>query len=95
MVYRKKTLLNSIRESIDWGKNNIFGPWTKKGENLNGLPYYNSYYMVSGDTYIIGEKNSQENITCLYCNLTSYNTNDIDNLFCGNCKIFHNDNKNI
>lgn len=30
-------------------------------------------------------------ITCLHCNLTSYNPNDIERHFCGKCKVFHDD----
>lgn len=33
---------------------------------------------------------SPPRITCLVCNMTSYNTNDIAYLYCGNCHAYHN-----
>jgi len=29
-------------------------------------------------------------IKCLICNMTSYNTNDVEKEYCGNCNEFHN-----
>lgn len=37
------------------------------------------------DTYTLGDAA----ITCRLCGKTSYNQNDIDNLYCGHCKRFH------
>lgn len=34
-------------------------------------------------------RSEQVGIKCLQCNLTSYNPNDIQNLYCGCCHIFH------
>jgi len=30
-------------------------------------------------------------ITCHFCHKTSYNKNDVEQLYCGHCKIFHAD----
>jgi hypothetical protein len=47
----------------------------------------------SGNTYIIKEeidgRYKVKSITCLKCNRTSYNINDIENKYCGNCHEFH------
>lgn len=44
-------------------------------------------------TYTLGVKkyrNSMfKNITCNKCGMISYNKNDIEHLYCGNCHIFH------
>jgi hypothetical protein len=39
------------------------------------------------DKYSI-DKNP-DRITCLTCNKTSYNINDVNNLYCGHCQKFH------
>jgi ribosomal protein S27AE len=38
---------------------------------------------------IKSEQTSQRGITCLTCNKTSFNQNDIENLYCGFCHKFH------
>jgi len=49
------------------------------------------YQFINMDnTFIISNKNNQECITCLICNMTSYNPNDIKFEYCGNCNQFHN-----
>lgn len=43
------------------------------------------------DTFIINLKDGNpESITCLVCNMTSYNPNDIEYRYCGMCHEFHN-----
>lgn len=34
---------------------------------------------------------SNEWIVCLHCNLRSYNRNDVEQRYCSNCRIFHDD----
>lgn len=41
----------------------------------------------SGD----GRERQQPSITCLLCGFTSYSACDVQNLFCGNCDLFHTD----
>lgn len=42
-----------------------------------------SFELVNNDT--------ETGIKCLYCGLTSYNPTDIEQRFCANCKVWHND----
>jgi hypothetical protein len=44
--------------------------------------YENTGYIIANDP---------DRITCLTCNRTSYNSNDVANLFCGFCEKFHNE----
>jgi hypothetical protein len=34
-------------------------------------------------------------ITCHICGMTSHNPNDVENHYCGNCHIFHDDNDQL
>jgi len=34
-------------------------------------------------------------ITCHFCHKTSYNKNDVEQLYCGHCKIFHADHRQL
>jgi len=40
-------------------------------------------------TYVIAGIGHEQSITCLRCNKTSYNSNDVKNKYCNYCKIFH------
>jgi ribosomal protein L37E len=40
------------------------------------------------DNYIIGTDENGEYIECLKCGMKSYNPNDIENKYCGNCHEF-------
>jgi ribosomal protein L37E len=42
-------------------------------------------------TYEIVTKNDSTGIKCLTCGLTSWNHNDVQYKYCGNCHKFHND----
>jgi hypothetical protein len=46
-----------------------------------------------GITYIINEEESPfgvvKSITCLGCNMISYNQQDVEHKYCGNCNSFH------
>lgn len=33
--------------------------------------------------------NGEKSITCLDCNRTSYNLNDVRHRYCGHCHVFH------
>lgn len=74
----------------------------KRGYNLQGWQFSNTYnpdrlelnetiiaVFVREKDYIITTKGTQKCITCLDCEKTSYNTNDIENLYCGHCHKFH------
>lgn len=37
------------------------------------------------------EKPEQQSITCPRCGMTSYNADDIEKKYCGNCHMFHSD----
>lgn len=41
------------------------------------------------DTYVVSENG--DSITCLGCHLTSYDPNDVEQHYCGNCHMFHDD----
>ena len=40
-------------------------------------------------TYVIEEGPEGRYIKCLICNMKSYNENDINQKYCGNCQQFH------
>lgn len=42
---------------------------------------------TGGPSYRIGP--GGQSITCLKCNMTSYNVNDVVHRYCGNCHEFH------
>ena len=42
-------------------------------------------------TYIIN--GNGKSITCLLCGLTSHNPHDVEYIYCGNCHIYHEDQK--
>jgi hypothetical protein len=44
-----------------------------------------------GYAMVTSPKTFHKGIQCLNCGLISYNTNDILNLYCANCNIFHED----
>jgi hypothetical protein len=33
----------------DWGKDEVYGPWTKYKKDDGKPPYYKSYYLIDGD----------------------------------------------
>jgi ribosomal protein S27AE len=39
--------------------------------------------------YEIIVKDGQRAIKCLRCGMTSWSAGDVDNLYCGNCRAFH------
>lgn len=41
--------------------------------------------------YVIREVDGKRAITCLACGLTSHNTNDVAQKYCGHCHRFHED----
>lgn len=41
------------------------------------------------DSYKIGERDGQKNITCTDCGLTSFHPKDVQYKYCGNCHKFH------
>jgi ribosomal protein L37E len=43
------------------------------------------------ESYITGEKNGEPWIACRTCGLRSYNPSDVENLYCGKCHVFHED----
>jgi hypothetical protein len=38
---------------------------------------------------IVNNSYGQKGIKCLLCNRTSWNPNDVENKYCGNCHLFH------
>lgn len=45
-----------------------------------------------GGTYIIAKPYLDEMVIwCRSCHYTSYNKNDIEQRYCGNCRVFHDD----
>lgn len=58
---------------------------------MNMDPKTSEGIVQSGKTYEIVNNKGEQGIRCLKCNLTSYNYNDIEQRYCGNCHIFHED----
>ncbi len=64
--------------------------WGLDSFNFAKLRKWVEKWLKSGLTYEIVENDKgQKGIKCLYCGLTSWNENDIKNLYCENCHKFH------
>lgn len=76
---------SSIRTKVKKTITNIF-----KQKRRNTAP---GKIVSSGKTYIINEEENAfgtfRSITCLGCNMTSYNVQDVTYKYCGNCHSFH------
>ena len=55
------------------------------------IDYLNGLVEMAFEGYVIieSERLHQRSIKCLTCGKTSYNQNDIKNLYCGYCNKFH------
>jgi ribosomal protein L37E len=45
----------------------------------------------SGTGYMLQDLDGRRSITCLRCHRTSYTPADVDERYCGHCKVFHED----
>lgn len=73
-------LLCSINETVLW--------------QLGGKPLEDAYQALRAELSSISQRSAtyradSSSITCLVCNRTSYNPNDIAQLYCSNCKTYH------
>jgi hypothetical protein len=50
-----------------------------------------TYTLAMKKTYVILKVGTLDAITCLFCNRTSYNPNDVREHYCGFCHRFHDD----
>lgn len=57
--------------------------------NLKKLSIKEQTPAKMGFVYTENKTTNQKGIKCLTCNRTSYNTKDIDELYCGYCNRFH------
>jgi ribosomal protein S27AE len=62
---------------------------TRKGGKWWPAPSFPCHNTVDYSPYTIAENG--RSITCHRCGRTSYSQGDVDNLYCGKCKIFHED----
>jgi hypothetical protein len=64
--------------------------WEGKTESGIACHAFITRVAVATPSYkIANEGSAYTSITCLLCNRLSYNPNDVEKKYCGNCHIFH------
>jgi hypothetical protein len=69
-------------------------PWLAALITISGVLLFSATVLLFSRsrvkvTYSLGRSNGVDSIRCLICDQVSSNPNDVQNLYCGNCHVFH------